>query len=103
MAKKNMLIIGIEPKKVSDNNPAGVIPVPNYDSDPAKKYGNKFCFSELYADGESPVKGDLNHVTANGVSRSKGQGNNNSYNWWEGNSGIWNKNRDWDGANLTGM
>lgn len=91
------------PPPVSDNNPNGPSNLPDdrLEGDPYPK--GKFMFADLVAGGESPFSPDVNTVTANGVSKSRGQGDNCQYNYWEGNSGIWNKNRDWKGGNLTGM
>lgn len=114
MAKKKD--IGISTKEwksesVSDNNPSsGLLPIPDYSTDPANGYSksnvggtDRFSFTALIGKGESPKDGDVNVNTANGVSNSKGQGFNQQYNWGKGNSGIWNKNDDWDGGNMTGQ
>lgn len=100
------IVIGGEysPPQIPDNNPDGVMKKPDYSSDPsAGNYGkNKFDFAGLVGKGESPNVGDVNVITPNGIASSKGQGNNCQYNWWKGNSGIWNKNKEWDGGNRTG-
>lgn len=109
MAKKKLPLligaaIGEYNTPVSDNNPDGPYPKPDYDLNGCKRYRNgKISFVDRVADGESPNKGDVNMITANGVSSSKGQGKNSEYNWGYGTDGIFNKNRDWDGGNLTGM
>lgn len=86
-----------------DNNPKGVIDLPDYSSDPSEKYDKRFCFTSLVSSGDSPLEDDVNVINANGVANSRGQGKNNQYNFNKGVSGQWNKNRDWDGGNLTGM
>lgn len=90
--------------KKSNQSSKGVIDKPNYSTDPAGDYGKKgkLCFHSMVAKGESPNDGDVNCIGPNGVSSSKGQGFNQSRNWWKGSDGHWNKNVDWDGANRTG-
>lgn len=88
------------PPVVSDNNPDGYSNLPD---DRLEGENRQFSFTEKVAKGESPEAPDVNVNTANGVAKSRGQGKNCQYNWGEGTSGIWNKNRDWKGTNLTGM
>lgn len=92
-----------------DNNPAGVIPIPNYSTDPSRGYPSeniggtkRFSFTELVAKGESRADGDVNVNTANGVSSSKGQNKGAQYNYCEQQSGEWGDNQPFDGANITG-
>lgn len=102
-----MEIFTVEYKKksVRDNNPKGVIPLPTYDTDPSnqrRRMKGKLNFGALYGRGESPRDdGQINVVTANGISRSYGGGMNEQYNA-DGIDGEWNQNRGWSGGNRTG-
>ena len=90
-------------REFSDNNPSGVMDLPNYGTDPANYIkSGKMNMPSYVAAGGSPNTGDVNVVNANGIASSKGQGNNQEYNYWKGTDGLWNKNRDWDGSNRTG-
>src|SRR5689334_24428783 len=104
MAKKKdyppMIGAAIEyaPPVISDNNPDGPSPLPDDRLEGDSR--RKFSFTDLVAKGESPEAPDVNTVTANGVSKSQGKGHNCQYNWWKGNSGVWNKNEPWPGGNM---
>lgn len=98
-------------RQYSDNNPDGVLLLPGNGTDPSD-YNNdspntgtkKYCFHSKIGETESPNKfGGVNAITANGVASSRGEGNNNDHNYDEGTDGIWNKNRNWKGGNLTGF
>lgn len=111
MAKKtkfsNMIVpasVGeYSPPPISDNNPSGPSNLPDDRLEGARDIKDKFAFADLVAKGESPAAPDVNTVNANGVSKSRGQGKNCQYQWGDSLSGEWNENRDWEGANLTGM
>lgn len=105
--KKTPLLVGVAaeyaPPPMSDNNPDGPYPLPDDNLNGCRYRNGKVSFVDRVAAGESPNKGDVNMITANGVSSSRGQGKNCEYNWGESTDGRWGKNRDWKGANLTGM
>lgn len=105
--KKDILTVAVlgdsYESNFSDNNPDGPSELPNFaTAGYGYKDSKRICFPCNVGEGESPNKGDVNVNTANGVSSSQGQGHNQAYNYWKGNSGIWNKNRDWPGGNRTG-
>lgn len=106
MAKKKNYPVALSeytPPPVSDNNPSsGLVDLPN-----GALYGcyypkDKFNFVGIVAGGESPNKPDVYIQNANGTVSSMGEGNNQEYNYWKGDSGVWNKNRGWPGGNRTG-
>lgn len=93
----------LERNKDNQPNKTGVLDIPSYNTDPANKKRGKLCLHSAVANGESPNTGDVNALTPNGVSSSKGQGKNQQYNWGNGTDGFWNRNEDWSGGNLTGQ
>lgn len=88
---------------ISDNNPDGPSKLPDFDLDGTRYPKGKMSFVNNVARGESPNKPDIFHVTPNGISSSNGKGKNAQYNWGGGTDGVWNKNEDFDGGNMTGM
>lgn len=95
------------------NNPnddnQGVSDLPGNGTDPSEyndgsiRTGTKkYCFHSKVAEGESPNRGDVYLVGANGCTSSKGEGYNQEYNWSKGTDGNWGKNRGWPGGNRTG-
>jgi hypothetical protein len=95
--------------QITDNNPDGPYSKPSYASDPANGYPSenvggtkRFSFTELVGQGESPNKGDVNVITPDGISSSKGKDKGRQYTWGGGTDGEWNDN-DFDNGNLTGM
>lgn len=98
-------VIGNEPPPVRDNNPDGPSNLPNHELAKYRRddlYGKRICFPNDIGKGESSGGDDVNVVTANGISRSRGESGL-QYNWGRGLSGKWNENEDWDGGNLTGL
>lgn len=96
---------GFSERRNKDNQPnkTGVLDIPSYNTDPANKKRGKLCLHSYVAKGESPNDGDVNALTPNGVSSSKGQGKNQQNNWWNSVDGHWGDNTGWDGGNLTGQ
>ena len=106
MAKKKMTELmatpmAYEPPPVPDNHTKGVAELPNggwkgYD------YKDQMFFPGNLDGGESPRNPDVITQNANGTVCSCGEGNNQQYNWENGDAGHWNKNRGWPGSNRTG-
>lgn len=88
---------------IPDNNPSFSSKGPKDDLNGEYYPEGKFDFVGKVEKGESPCAPDTYQVTANGVSKSRGQGNNAQYNWGDGLDGEWNQNRDWKGGNMTGQ
>src|SRR5260221_6799 len=105
MVKKKIMDIGIaryERPPVPDNNPDGPSNLPDDRLEGAMYPAGKIAFADMVGKGESPNAPDVNTITANGVSRSRGQDKGRQYDWGNGTDGHWNENGDWEGANLTG-
>ena len=90
---------------VRDNNPDGPSNLPDwglngYRGGPERK---QICFPEMRGRGESSDGDDVNVVNCNGISNAKNKGRGVQYNWGDGLEGKWNKNDDWDGANISGL
>lgn len=106
MAKKKSYpieaVMNYTPPPVPDNNPDGPYSKPDDDLNGCR-YAGKYSFVDKVAKGESPIAPDVYTETANGCSRSRDEGKNLQYNYGEGVSGKWNKNRDWKGGNLSGL
>jgi hypothetical protein len=106
-------VVNLSPfeRKYADNNPDGPFRKPSYSTDPSDASyvntfaapGKKIHFPSMVAKGESANAGDVNHITANGISNSRNTGRGVQYNWGDGLSGRWNKNDDWDGGNISGL
>lgn len=108
MAKKKnypttVYSVGYEQRVISDNNPDGPSELPNDNLNGCLYSGNKVFFPDIVSKGESPEAPDVNTITANGVSKSRGQDKGRQYNWGTGTDGHWNEGGEWVGANLTGM
>jgi hypothetical protein len=116
MAKKHKyetpaMPVSMEPSPRHDNHTPGIGHI-SYASDPANRDydrtpaapGKKVCFPSMVGKGESPMAPDVNVVTANGISNSKYPGNRGlEYNWGDGTDGEWNRNRDFEGGNISGL
>lgn len=97
--------VGDEVPTVRDNNPDGPSNLPNHEFYAYRRddlYGKRICLPNDIGRGEASNGGDVIVNTANGIANTRGE-RGLQYNFNKGNSGRWNKNRDWDGGNLTGL
>ena len=101
-------VTGMEKPTSRDNNPDGPSRLPDhnlggYTYNTDRTGTKKICFPDDLGQGESSDGYDVNVQTANGISNAKNTGRGVQYNWGPGPDGIWNKNDDFEGGNISGL
>ena len=100
-----MIVFEEHARKMHSNNTKGVMKQPDYSTDPSNQPRTKnfkLNFATMYGEGEGAIADEVTCVTANGISRSKGEGNNQRMAWSAGRDGDWNRSVGWPGGNRTG-
>ena len=100
-----MIIIEEPMHKMHRNSTKGVMKLPDYSTDPSNQPRTKnfkLNFATMYGAGEGAIPDEVTSVTANGISRSKGEGHNQRMPYSAGRDGDYNRSIGWQGGNRTG-